>query len=366
MRELVKIVTVDKISPIKGADFIELAHIGGWQCVVKKGEFNPDGNDRGVFYEIDSFLPYEDERYAFLRGRNQRILNGKEGMRIKSMRLRKCLSQGLLLPLNEFSEEELKADDLAKALDVVKWELPIPAQLRGQMRRYFPSFIHKTDQERAQNCSKAIKNRVGELFEVTTKLDGSSCSIYHNNGDIGVCSRNIELKLFDDKRPCFKKGWDWLLLKLFNKKPVFNKVNTENTFVKTAWKSGLLDALANGEFGNICVQGELLGPNIQKNREGLEDHQFFVFDIWDIDKQRYMTPKERWRLFSTLELYSDIKHVPVVDIKFVLNHTIEELLVMADGPSLNHPIREGLVFKHMDGGFSFKAVSNKFLLKEED
>jgi len=375
MRELVKIVKVDSISPIKGADRIEVAHIGGWQCVVKKGEFTPGA--RGVFYEIDSFLPASDKRYAFLKERGTKIIKGTEGMRIKTMELRKTLSQGLLLPTSEFTKKELRSKDLADALGVIKYERNVPHQLRGEMRGDFPGFIQKTNQPRVQNSGRGLREHAGERFEVTIKMDGSSMTVYHRDGDVGVCSHNVNLKVYTDPRKWWEKLRDRLLRRPPRKEP-----NKHNAFVRLAIESGLLDMLATGDYGNVAIQGELMGPKIQGNREGFEEPMFFIFDVWDIDRQRYLHGYERFDLISDLldgSLHFDehmhrlandtacknVYHVPTLHHELVLNHTVAELLEMADGHSLNNKTREGLVFKSLDSDFTFKVISNRFLLKEE-
>ena len=363
IRKLVQIKRVDAISPIEGADFIELAHIGGWQCVVKKNEFKV--NDNGLYFEIDSFLPASDQRFEFLKARGTKMLYCKEGMRLRSIRLKGQISQGLLLPLSSFTEAEITAPDIAEALGVIKYEVPAGsnAHLRGETRRNFPSFICKTDQERVQNLTKEIKEHAGERFETTIKLDGSSMSCYYYDGDVGVCSRNVDLKVY--KKESRLDKFKSFLAFMFTGKQRPRQVYDDNAFVRTAHQTGLLKALSGGKFGNIAVQGELLGPKIQKNREDLKDFQLFVFDIWNINKQRYLTPEERWKCFESLKEVANIEHIPILEKYFVLNHSVSELLQIAEGPSLNNPVREGIVFKSHDSRFSFKAVSNQFLLKED-
>lgn len=374
MRELVKLVTVDDVTPIDGADRIELAHIGGWQCVVKKGEFAPGAT--GVFFEIDSFLPAGDKRFEFLKARGTKTLNGKEGMRIRTIKLRKQLSQGLLLPTSEFSKKELKAKDIAAALDVTKYERPEPQHGGPNCVRLknFPGFVQKTDQERVQNLTGQIKMRQMERFEITMKLDGSSMSVYHRDGETGVCSRNVDLPVYLDTRSWFEKAKGWLGVKLLSKDPYVPEVNTADKFVKMAHESKLLEVLATGAYGNIAIQGELVGPGIQGNREDLAQHRLFIFDIWDIDKQCYIRPTERqelvadilvatWHYEQKLRL---VEHIDVLEENYELDTDVAGLLAMAEGPSSFNPIREGIVFKSLDSDFTFKAVSNKFLLKGGD
>lgn len=342
MRKLVSLRTVSHIEPIKDADFIELAHIDGWQCVVKKNEFKE--GDQGIYFEIDSFLPAGDPRFAFLQ--KQFISwQGHYGARIKTIKLKKVLSQGLLLPLSSFTEAELYSiNDLETHLNIHKWEPVIPAQLEGEVFGLFPSFIKKTDQERIQNLSQeTIEQEIHPYsFEVSIKLDGTSMTVFYKDGQFGVCSRNYHLKPSDT-----------------------------NTLWQVASRMRLEAALS--ALGrNLALQGELMGEGIQGNHEGLKGHHWFIFDIYDIDKQEYVTPYERYKILNQLldlGAAPDLNHVPQwgnLHCSTYSTINTQTFLDMASGPSLHHTWREGLVFKRLDGQFSFKAISNEYLLKYHD
>lgn len=336
-RKLASIRRIKEINPIDGADSIELAKVDGWQVVVKKGEFSV-GN-LVVYCEVDSWIPEHLAPFLF-KGRE---FNGVKGERLRTIKLRGQLSQGLILPKPISLMDACEGDVVTSTLGIQKWEKPLPAQLVGQAKGFFPEFLRKTDQERCQNLTREIQDSFdnGDRFEVTIKLDGSSLTAYFKNGEVGVCSRNLELKLNDE--------------------------NSHNTFIKTATETGLLDALkAYGK--NIAIQGELMGEGVQGNRENLKQHQIFVFDIYDIDKCEYLTPSERVGVFGEFKnLGFTGEHCPILHADIALpSGNVSDLLEFAEGSSLNHPIREGLVFKRMDGQFSFKAISNKFLLKEKD
>jgi ATP-dependent RNA circularization protein (DNA/RNA ligase family) len=106
-----------------------------------------------------------------------------------------------------------------------------------------------------------------------------------------------------------------------------------------------------------------MGPGIQGNREGFKDHEFFVFDVYSIDRQVYATPFERQGMVEVLGL----EHVPVLGEDWKAPESVAEGLALAEGPSINHKIREGLVWKcNEDPSFSFKIISNTFLLKGGD
>ena len=336
MRKLASVRKIHEIAPIVGADAIELAKVDGWQVVVKKGEYQV--NDLVIYLEIDSWVP--NELAPFLsKGKEPKEFEGIKGERLRTIKLRGCLSQGLILPI---INGMIEGDDVDDLLNIKKWDRPLPAQLVGQAKGSFPEFLRKTDQERAQNLQAeiAVEHQLGSLFEVTVKLDGSSITVYHKDGEVGVCSRNLELKL--------------------------NEENQGNTFIKTATNTGLLYALKSlGK--DIAVQGELMGEGIQGNREKLSEHSIFVFDIFDIDEQRYLNPDERLEVYETLSNYGFLgSHCPLLEVRVpLISADINDLLSYAEGESLKHPIREGLVYKRMDGKFSFKTISNKFLLGEK-
>ena len=344
-RRLVTIREVHDIRPIEGADAIECLEIDGWKVVAKKGEFN--AGDLCIYFEIDSFLPIRPE-FEFLRKssyKNHPTMG--EGFRLRTVKLRGQISQGLALPVQAFFGGPEAGTPLGmevtELLGVRKYEVPVPIEMAGQVAGPFPEFIQKTDQERAQNLVVEIDEHYNDEFEVTMKLDGTSITVFVNNGEVGVCQRNYQMKLNDE--------------------------NANNVYVRTATQSGLLGALQ--ILGrNLAIQCELMGPGIQGNREKFADHRMYVFDVYDIDKQAYLKAPARQKVIADLEKAHNVTiyHVPVIEAGAKLRSTgIEDLLVLADGESINHPIREGLVYKSItDPSFSFKTISNKFLLKCED
>ena len=335
MRKLASIRKIAEINPIENADAIEVATVDGWKVVVKKGEFNV--GDLAVYLEVDSWVPTELAPFL-TKGKQPREFNGVKGERLRTIKLRGQLSQGLLLNMDEVMPQTHsfgEGSDVTEFLGIQKWERPIPAQLAGVMKGSFPSFIPKTDQERAQNIVKEIKTAAEAelMFEVTEKLEGSSMTCYLRDGEFGVCSRNIDLK-FDETNAFWARAIE------------------ENIEAK-------LRALGR----NIAIQGELIGPGIQGNIYNMPQTRYRVFDIYDIDKGEYLLPEERRRMCEVLGLI----HVPVVFEYFMLDGDVQGLLEIADGESAlnSFVLREGLVFKQVDGGMTFKAVSNKYLLGEK-
>ena len=205
-RKLASIRRITDIQPIPNADAIEVVVVGGWKVVTKKGEFNV--GDLCVYCEIDSFLPILPQ-YEFLRKSSYKKLStGEEGFRLRTIKLRGQVSQGLVLPLSVLpgGRELFEGMDVTEVLSITKYEPPIPASLAGKVKGLFPSFLHKTDEERVQN----LANEFGILhlfqpnktYYVTEKLDGSSATFYFRNGEFGVCSRNLEYLLVKMQSDC--------------------------------------------------------------------------------------------------------------------------------------------------------------------
>ena len=330
MRKMATIRKIDALRPIEGADAIETAIVGGWTCVVKKGEYT--AGDLAVYCEIDSFIPTTIAPFLTKPGQYAKTFEGVEGERLRTVKLRGQLSQGLLLPYAICGKICTEGEDVSELLGITKYEAPIPAELAGEVKGMFPSVIPKTDQERIQNLSAELEVWKTEnlSWEVTEKLDGSSMTVYVIDGDVGVCSRNLDLKH-----------------------------NIDNSLWRAAYKHELPAKLAN--IGrNIAVQGELIGNGIQGNKYQIRDQDFYVYDIYDIDAGRYFTPAERLAFVTEYKL----NHCPVLDT-VVLTHSVDMLLSLAEGKAVLNPKqeREGLVFKCNEKQVSFKAISNKFLLK---
>ena len=337
-RKLASIRKISDLRPIEGADKIELATIDGWKVVVAK-DVNHKVSDLIVYCEVDSFLPIKPE-FEFLRKSSyKKMADGNEGFRLKTIKLRGQISQGLIVPLDVLLKCGVSSDDVYEGLDVtgtlgiVKYEPPIPAQLSGLVKGNFPSFLKKTDEERVQNLTKEYSIYSLDKFYVTEKLDGSSVTYYVKDGVFGVCSRNLDL--LEDEN---------------------------NSMWKFAIESGLRDRLV-GLGKNIAIQGEIIGEGIQGNPYQRIGQTVKIFNGFDIDKYDYLSLEELLELVKILE----VKTVPILDLEFTLPETIDELLLMAEGKSVLNlkAEREGLVIRSHDRKISFKSISNKFLLNEK-
>ena len=240
--------------------------------------------------------------------------------------------------MNRFEFTLNYGDDVTEILGIQKWEPYIPAQLAGQVKGNFPSFISKSEQERVQNLVEELEEHRGEELEVSIKLDGASMTVYRNQTEEGinhgVCGRNWELKETDT-----------------------------NSMWRVTRKDKMLEAL---DFlgRNLAFQGEIIGEGIASNPEKIKGQAFYLYNIFDIDRYSYVSPEERFEIIEKLkENGFNIKHVPVLPT-IILHHSVDELLMMAEGTSLNpQQQREGLVFKSKNSDFSFKAISNWYLEK---
>jgi RNA ligase (TIGR02306 family) len=353
MRKLASIKIIDDIQPIEGADMIELAVVGGWKVVVAKDVGHKVG-DHVVYCEIDSFLPIKPE-FEFLRKSSYKKMGGEEGFRLKTIKLRGQVSQGLILPMSvfgDFSWTAYEGLDVTEMLGIQKYEPPIPAQLSGIAKGLFPSFIRKTDEERVQNLAKEYEGWKSQEFYVTEKLDGSSATFFYNNGTFGVCSRNLELA---EPEP-FVEG------ETIVGNDGIERPKQENSFWKVARHLQLKDWLSTRK-ANYAIQGELIGEGIQGNPYKIKGQTVRFFNAFNIDTQEYLGLSEFINLIKSMGLET----VPILDVKFKLPDTVEELLKYADEKSLLNPQfdREGVVIRSIDRKISFKAISNKFLLKHQ-
>ena len=338
-RVMARVVAIDNVEKHPNADSLDICTVGGWNIVTKLGEYNT--GDLAVFAEVDAFIPHQLAPFLS-KGKEPREYRGVKGERLRTAKLRGVVSQGLLLPMSVLNVEvdgivyESLADegcDVSEVLNIQKWEPEIPAQLAGQVRGNFPSQIPKTDQPRIQNLKKelSIAQHKGLQFAIEEKLEGSSLTMYLDLEDeFHVCSRNLDLKRDD-----------------------------ANSFWRAAIKYDVENIMRQNNLQGYAIQAELLGPGIQANIYQLNDVEFYVFDVYSVKQARYLYPAERRELIATLGL----NQVPVVCESTTLG-TMEEIIALADGKSmLYNTLREGIVFKQLDGDITFKSISQQYLIK---
>jgi len=358
MRTLASIQKIVAINPIQNADKIEVATVLGWECVIAKKD-NLKVGDLVVYIEIDSIVPDKPE-FEFLRERK---------FRVRTIKLRGQVSQGLVLPLSVLPNKTWKeGDDVTDIIGVKKYdpegeeEEKIAKALSykedNKIKKYllqnkwyrklflkkewrgWPKFIAKTDETRIQNFPNYYDRWNDRLFSVTEKLDGQSATYFlvkdgffiFTKYHFGVCSRNMRRG-----KPDNSSYWE-----------VAKKYNIESIL------RGLIN---NHKF--VAIQGEIVGPRIQGNKYGLNENQFFVFNL--------IYPGTSYPIVSGLAKNilekEGLNFVPVLDQVFELLPTMQEMVEYSKGRSVINPdvTREGIVMR--SGGISFKVINPDFLLE---
>ena len=347
MRKLASIQRIWKIEPIEGADRIELAFVLGWQCVVNKGQFKP--MDPAVYFEIDSFLPIREE-FEFMRSSSYRKTDIMgEGFRLKTMKFRGKVSQGLLLPVNVFPEIDGIPEigtDVTEIIGVKKWEIEERVTTGGTVIGNLPFDVPHTDETRVQAEPELINDFAGLVYYITTKMDGSSHSVAYDDNGFHVTGHNYEYK--DDGKSAFYE--------LVKERSIESKVR---------------DFCKDNDIKILTIQGELCAPGIQKNRLKLIKPEWYVFTIRENGKRVSL------RCMQEICEKLGLIMVPVEEIGTDLPSkypTVDALLERADGEYPNGGRKEGIVIRPTEPVFcerisaelSMKVVSNKYLIKNEE
>ncbi len=341
LRKLASIQKILDIQPILGADKIERLSVLGWYCASQKGTFKV--GDLCVYFEPDSMIPKRSWSEWLFKGND----SNKETVRLRTIRLKNQISQGLCLPISILTAKDSElantalheSEDVTDILEIKKYEPPIPAEIGGIAKGKFPEFLEKTDEDRIQIVPAVLERHKGKAFYYTEKIDGASMTVHFRDNEFGVSMREWELK-----------------------------DSETNSLWKVAKELQLLEKL--GSVGkNIAVQGEIYGEGIQKNKYKKRGQHFAIYNVFDIDKREFYSFKEFERFCRDLELTT----VPIID-EIVLDHTLDELVSMSVGSSKINPeaMKEGLVFRPIIeerdpqlGRLSFKVLNPEFLMKYE-
>ena len=339
-RKLASVQYIHGITPIEGADKIECIHVLGWQCVANKGQFAV--GDHCVYMEVDSFLPVCD-KFEFLRSssfKNNPILG--EGFRLKTMKFRGQISQGLVQPLSILPEGAYNiGDDVTELLGIRKWEEEERVTNSGTVIGGFPDGIPKTDELRVQSYPELIDEfKTVKGYYISTKMDGCSVTMYSKNGHFGVCGRNYE---YADDDKCAM----W----------------------KYAHERHIPENIKEAGLDNIAIQGEFCGAGIQKNRLKLIKPEWYVFTVIDLNTHRRISLPKMKELCEKLNLTM----VPIEEEKGNFEYdSVEVLLERAKGKYTSGMNKEGIVIrpieptysKIIEGPLSMKVLNNDYLLKE--
>lgn len=372
MRNLASIQRISELEPIPGKDRIVLASMvkNAWKVIVRKDEFKV--GDLCVYIEIDSVLP-ETEQFEFMR---------KHKFKVKTIKMANTLSQGLCMPLTvlpegkiyregqdvteilgikhiEDSEEENVLTGKPKKQNFLKHLLFRCPLTRGLARKLFtkktsddfPTFLTKTDENRIQIVPEMLHDK--RPFVVTEKVDGTSATYFYRiekkgfttKSEFGVCSRNKRL-LIDDDSP-----W-WKIAKKYHIEDVLKQM-----FDKEYLEAGDM----------VYLQGEIIGPRIQGNKYHKKDYELYCFNLFIVrNGTKYMATVHK---ASEMLCEYGLNWVPILQT-IRLPDSVDEMLELADGISVlseDNVMREGLVLRcEDDPTVSFKVVSNKYLLKQDD
>ena len=339
-RKLASIQYVHHITPIEGADRIECVHVLGWQCVANKGQFSV--GDHCVYMEVDSFLPV-CERFEFLRSssyKNNEILG--EGFRLKTQKFRGQISQGLVQPLSILPKGNYElGDDVTDLLGIKKWEVEERVTNSGTVIADFPSGIPKTDELRVQSYPELIDEfKQVKGYYISTKMDGTSVTMYWKDGHFGVCGRNFE---YADDDKCAM----WVY----------------------AHAHGIPEKIAESGLDNIAIQGEFCGAGIQKNRLKLVRPEWYVFTMLDMETRRRLPLDRMKEICQQLGLTT----VPIEEEKDKFEYdSVDILIERAKGKYTSGMNKEGIVIRPISpvysetiqGPLSMKVLNNDYLLKE--
>lgn len=329
---LATIEKIEKIEPHTNADKLELAIVKGWRTVIRKGDYKE--GDSIIFVQIDTILPFAPWS-EFLRDKNR----PERSIRVKTIKLRGEISQGLVLPKSILPEGNYEiGTDVAEILGITKYEKEVDASMRGESRSNFPShLISKTDEERIQNIPRIIEELQGLEVAITEKLDGTSATFLKESDIYHVCSRKISL--VEDENNKY-----WKIYKENNIKEFLNK------------------------NPNLSIQGEIIGAGIQGNKYNLPNIELRIFNFWDIIEKKYLNEDALEFLCATY----NFKRVPLLERRIFNFKSVEELLEYAKGKSvLYDTIREGIVIRTivekysetLRGRTSFKVINNDFALQ---
>ena len=339
-RKLASIQYVHNITPIEGAEKIECVHVLGWQCVANKDQFSI--GDKCVYMEVDSFLPV-CERFEFLRAssfKENEIMGA--GFRLKTMKFRGQISQGLVQPLEILPEGKYEiGDDVTELLGIRKWEIEERVSNDGTVIAEFPSEISKTDELRVQSYPELIEEfKSVKGYYISTKMDGCSVTMYKSGDHFGVCGRNYE---YADDDKCAM----W----------------------KYAHKHRIEERLKENNLDNIAIQGEFCGPGIQKNRLNLKTPEWYVFTVTDMNTNKRLSLHKLEEICKLLGL----NMVPIEEVEEEFQYkSVDELLERAKGKYASGKNKEGIVIRPIEavysntiaGPLSMKVINNDYLLKE--
>jgi RNA ligase (TIGR02306 family) len=340
------VATINEIKPIEGADAIELAVVGGWNCITKKGEH--EVGDLIVVATTDAIIPVE---LSDAMGVTNYL---RKGQRVRTVKLRGVYSECLIIPLKyiPFMENYYEGKDMMYAMDIWKYEPPVKQiQLAsGKKIRYQdnPNFHVYYKFPNLKNVAGMFTE--DDVVEITRKLHGT-------NARYGIVKKS-KLSIFDRVKKLFGAKWvDYEFVVgshnvekgsdsqgFYDTNVWYNIADTYNIKRKLWDYVKVMSSIGEDVGAGITLYGEIYGAGIQKNYDyGLKDIQFAGFDV-SIDGQ-YCEPIRSQMIFENiLKLpYVEVLHLGFwtqeKQDKFVFNNFIE-------GTKVPH---EGIVIKYHTG-----------------
>lgn len=192
VRKMAEILQIEEVKSMPEADKICAYRMLGWWVVDQVGKYQV--GDLVVYCAIDSWIPSEIAPFLS-KGKEPREYLGVKGEKLRTIRLKKQISQGLILPITVLSMKYCIINaDVSEILGIQKWEPP-PEFKSADAKGPFPSFVFKTDQERIQHCYRNVEDKFWSLtWQCSEKVEGQSHTAYFYNGEFGICSRNLELR----------------------------------------------------------------------------------------------------------------------------------------------------------------------------
>jgi len=223
--------------------------------------------------------------------------------------------------------------DVTSFLNILKYEKPVSVELAGQAIGHIPGFLIVTDEDNLRTYPDAVPELYSRPYYITRKDDGCSGTFFIKGGVFGVCSRRIHLK-----------------------------ENDTNGFWKIARKYDIENVLRKAfPDTDIAIQGEIVGPGIQKNKLGLTELELHIFNVFEIVSRYYLN-------YDKLVEFSNTYKIPAVTPiagGTAFGHTLEELISLANKQTYpNGSPAEGIVVRPQESFTSIvlkKAWSGKVL-----
>ncbi len=332
MRKLATIQAINELYAIEGKDRIELAKVGGWNSIVRKGY---KIGDLVVYFENDSHLPLEP-RYEFLRAKNE--LEGR--ILIKPNKMFNIVSHGLAMDIKDFPElADMKLEvgmDLTELLNIKKYE---SEEAAGDA---FHSGISKTDELRYQSDNSLYKAMLGKSYYITEKIDGMSTTIVKEDGKISLYGKNTAVPM------------------------------DEGDYAK-AVGAELLSKLESCKGDNFFIQGESYGEGIRGNKLRIKGKDFRFFNLGRLENGRgRLIGYNQWSAFlEEMGIKDIVRSVKVLEEGDSFNYKVEDLQALSTGEYEGAAQREGVVIRSKDtytqyneAQVSFKVINDEYLVKE--